>query len=206
MLKQNVFAHFRVTGCINKKCLYIVLQYYNYNIVRATSSSALVILITRLQFISRHTVCVCVCVWACFAQVKENHSSFYPTILGSYSMEDHIFQLSLINKLQYTYTHITTILGSYSIDTVAARDYKLAREMIVLNIVVVLCTVSHQCESRSLKGQSNEKMPIPKARFSHVHMDVVGPLPASRGACVAAWDNISPGDDCIVNLPKCTWN
>ena len=25
MLKQNVFAHFRVTGCINKKCLYIVL-------------------------------------------------------------------------------------------------------------------------------------------------------------------------------------
>ena len=58
-------------------------------------------------------------------------------------MEDHIFQLSLINKLQYTYTHITTILGSYSIDTVAARDYKLAREMIVLNIVVVLCTVSH---------------------------------------------------------------
>ena len=52
-------------------------------------------------------------------------------------MEDHIFQLSLINKLQYTYTHITTILGSYSIDTVAAR------EMIVLNIVVVLCTVSH---------------------------------------------------------------
>ena len=46
MLKQNVFAHFRVTGCINKKCLYI--EQYNDNIVRATSSSALVILITRL--------------------------------------------------------------------------------------------------------------------------------------------------------------
>ena len=42
-----------------------------------------------------------------------------------------------------------------------------------------------------------EKMPMASARFSHVHVDLMGPLPATKGGCTFSpwWSDLQDGQN-----------